>query len=649
MFIEYNYYNQSLFTMKSRLTPIAMLVVLLLFFGCSKTETPTPGTKNINQLVISPQFKYQTTKNVEISITLPFTVDYSKIQGKVDVYYPLNDSLHQVYSGLCNEQGRLNANISVPSFVNELIVRTLAGEKIISLQKTLKNSHEGGYSINFGNDIDTLPPRILGTFKSSLPISSDIQNTSLTSTGGKKFKSTQNLINNGTFDIDDFGSIPTWSSYMPIDGRWYITAYLSGIAGRAIDPTGLTAENYVLKIGSKNPYYGGVAQMIPAAPGQLIQATGKFKTSGNNGQKNVWIYLIPYNNYGSPLAYYSIINQTNPTQWTNLTVAATMPAGTVKCEVLLWINNYGGEIYYDDIVVTGPNTDSDGDGVIDTEDEYPSDPARAFNYYYPANNTFSTLAFEDNWPHKADYDFNDLVIDQRYKFVLNGKQQIVDIYLDYRVRAIGASFKNGFGFQMNMNPFAILSVSGQSITQNYVTLNSNGTEAGQNKAVIIATDNVFKQLPHPGTGTGVNTTPGAPYVVPQINTLHIKMQDLVPINQLSNPVVNPFIIVNQDRGREIHLIDFEPTSLANLELFQTSADASNPQAGQYYRTSNNLPWCIELPIPFDYPIEKVMVTDAYLKFGDWAESAGNNYSDWYVGGQEGYRNNSAIYSHSNSK
>ncbi|MGC8865612.1 MAG: LruC domain-containing protein [Bacteroidales bacterium] len=632
--------------MKTHLSSLAILVAMLVTWGCNKTENPIPGTKDIDQLVISPQFKFQTTKTVDITVNLPFTIDYTKVLGKVEVFYQLNDSLHLVYSGLGNEQGVLNAQVTIPAFVNELIVRTIAGEKVVSLQGTLKSSLEGGYSINFGDNIDTLPPRLIGSLKASIP---EAKETSLFAVTARRFKNTQNLISNGTFDINDFGFISHWNSFMPMDGRWYITSQLTGATERAVDPFGQTANNYVLKIGSRNPFYGGVAQMIPAAAGQIITATGRFITSGNNGQKNVWIYLIPFNSTGIPLGYYSVINQNNPTQWTNLSVTATMPVGTNKCQVLLWVNNYGGDIYYDDIVVTGPNSDGDGDGVIDSEDAYPADPKRAYNYYYPTNNTFSTLAFEDNWPNKADYDFNDLVIDQRYKFVLNSQQKITDIYFDYKVRAIGASFKNGFGFMLNMVPSAIKSISGQSITQNYITLNANGTEAGQSKAVIIVTDNVFKQLPHPGTGAGVNTTPGAPYVIPELQSLHIAMETPIPISQLGSHLVNPFLIVNQDRGREIHLIDYEPTSLANTSYFGTGADVSNPAAGVYYRTGNNLPWCIELPLPFDYPIEKAKVTEAYLKFGDWAESSGNAFSNWYNSGQEGYRNTAKIYSQAYNK
>ena len=55
-------------------------------------------------------------------------------------------------------------------------------------------------------------------------------------------------------------------------------------------------------------------------------------------------------------------------------------------------------------------TDTDNDGVADEDDDYPSDPYRAYNNYYPAQGVYGTVAFEDNWPNKADYDFNDLVV-----------------------------------------------------------------------------------------------------------------------------------------------------------------------------------------------------------------------------------------------
>ena len=59
-------------------------------------------------------------------------------------------------------------------------------------------------------------------------------------------------------------------------------------------------------------------------------------------------------------------------------------------------------------------------------------------------------------------------------------------------------------------------------------------------------------------------------------------------------------------------------------------------------SENNLPWAIHLPSTFFYPVEKAPINQAYLKFGEWAESGGANYSNWYEP-VSGYRDNSKIY------
>ena len=107
----------------------------------------------------------------------------------------------------------------------------------------------------------------------------------------------------------------------------------------------------------------------------------------------------------------------------------------------------------DSDAVTGTYTihlganDSDGDGVPDNEDDYPNDPDRASNNFYPGVG-FGSLAFEDNWPFKADYDMNDMVIDYRYNQVTNSDNEVVEIKAKIVLRAMGASFHNGFGIEL---------------------------------------------------------------------------------------------------------------------------------------------------------------------------------------------------------
>ena len=296
-------------------------------------------------------------------------------------------------------------------------------------------------------------------------------------------------------------------------------------------------------------------------------------------------------------------------------------------------------------IANGPDTD--GDGAPDIIDDYPGDPLRAFNNYYPAGGN-GTLAYEDLWPGQGDYDFNDLVIDYRFMTVTSASNHIVETFGTFIVKAFGASLENGFGFQLansNIADADITSVTGYDLQEGYITLDANGIEEGQTIPTIIVYDNAFNILTHPGSGIGVNTSPGSPYVEPETLNIFIEYnQGTYTLAELDIPNFNPFLIVDLNRSIEVHLPDYLPTDKADQSLYGTINDDSDPATGKYYKTVNNLPWAIHITEPFEYPIEKTDITAVYLKFTEWAESGGTLFQDWYRD-EPGYRNNSLIYTH----
>jgi LruC domain-containing protein len=287
-------------------------------------------------------------------------------------------------------------------------------------------------------------------------------------------------------------------------------------------------------------------------------------------------------------------------------------------------------------------TDTDKDGIPDIFDDYPNDPEYAFNNYYPCNELYGSLAFEDLWPGKGDYDFNDLVINYNFNQITNSDNHIVRIDGIFKVMAQGADLHNGFGFELPINVTEIQSVGGMKINHTYLNFNLNGTESGHTKAVIIPFDDTYDILPHPGLGIGTNTSPGAPYVNPNTVTVSVKLNNALNYSDLGSPPYNPFIIINKNRGYEVHLPDYAPTALFNTKLFGTFEDDSDPNVGRYYKTEKHYPWAINIMDEFDYPIEKREVTAAYLKFAEWAESGGVLFQDWYED-NVGYRNATHIY------
>jgi LruC domain-containing protein len=216
-------------------------------------------------------------------------------------------------------------------------------------------------------------------------------------------------------------------------------------------------------------------------------------------------------------------------------------------------------------------------------------------------------------------------------------------------RAIGASNKNGFAFQLdNLAPSKITSVSGtQSTNASWVSNTGNGTENGQTYANVIVFDDAFKVLPSPG-GSGVNVDLNFPYVTPTEMNITVAFKtasgEAIGLNDIN---FNPYIIINQERGREVHLADFTPSTKANQELFGTDDDDSNKGLGKmvslkYYKTKNNLPWALSIEGEVPYPTEKTDILGAYLHLAEWAESNGSIYTDWYANGV-GYRNNTKLY------
>jgi len=293
----------------------------------------------------------------------------------------------------------------------------------------------------------------------------------------------------------------------------------------------------------------------------------------------------------------------------------------------------------------GSASDSDGDGVPNSYDDYPNDPLRAFNNPFPSSG-FGTLAFEDLWPGQGDYDFNDLVLNYRFNTVTNGQNKIVETYGSFVVKAIGASMDNGFGFQF---PSAVIASSaitgtGSKLQHDYITLDANGLEAGATRPTIIVFDDAFDILHRQSGYSGVNVIPGNPYIMPDTVKIHLGYTpNTYTLAQLNLENFNPFLIVNKTRGREIHLPDQAPTSLADFSLFGTMNDNSIPGSNRFYKTKTNLPWAINIYSGFDYPKEKTDIMSAYLKMGSWAESGGALYPDWYKSLAGGYRNSESIY------
>lgn len=290
------------------------------------------------------------------------------------------------------------------------------------------------------------------------------------------------------------------------------------------------------------------------------------------------------------------------------------------------VNNISN-ISLDKIANIPGTSDSDNDGVDDVNDDYPTDPLKAFNNYFPSANKTATVAYEDLWYFRGDYDMNDVVMDMRTNAITNSSNKLVRFEAKYCLRASGGSLKTAFAIQYPIARSKIANLVGGTI------------EGDKTNATIQIYDDVrqYQQTWNTVQDVGYNDS---------VNfNLSFDVTALVDISEFGIGLHDPFVWLNEagkGRNYEIHLPGKNPTSTATYPLLGLGDDDTQLLGTKKYLSKNNLPWAIAIPERFDYPYEQQNITQAYLNFANWAQSGGANFRDWYLN-TSGYRNNSKIY------
>ncbi len=643
---------------------IAIVLVLFVFTSCKKDDAQesTVEEKTLDELVIPEGFTFETCTEVTVQFqdqlksggsarydiflhsgqVFNDTITYTDESGEEITEIVLNyDEANDLIATKVTETGLFEIIVSIPNYVTELfVIKNEMGVftseyiqingKSASFTSKYKNTNDDPadilYGVNGGGDLFTINPvtgesvivdqLIMGSYtcavdyinnklytigkNSPYPLYEyDIETKVFTlvknlGMGGPRLEYNHNdgllyfSTANKFYSIDpNTGNVLTQKSIEDLDntqggdikidddGKWYIATF-GGLYWLEFKNDRIIAH----KISADN---------LPFTPTSMtIDSNGELWLADNGGQARLivmdkvtggWEYRFPKFNHA--------IND-----------LSTFP---------LDIN-------------TIPQTDTDADGIIDYYDEYPNDSQKAYNTYTPSLYGVGSLIFEDKWPLKGDYDFNDLVIYYNFIAVMNSQDKVVELRGEFKVEHVGASFSNGFGLELPFNQGFVASVSGYNITAGLVNINQKGLEEGHaaDKAVIILFDDA-----------NANKYQTLNLVVELTEPLEPSLVGVAPFN--------PFVFADSDRGREIHLINLPPTDLADNSFFQTQDDASNPDQGQYYRTVNRLPWAINMMHGFIVPIEGKAVNMGYNKFNEWAESGGAVYSDWYKN-NPGYRN-----------
>lgn len=260
--------------------------------------------------------------------------------------------------------------------------------------------------------------------------------------------------------------------------------------------------------------------------------------------------------------------------------------------------------------------------------------------YYPNANDWATIAFEDNWPLVGDYDMNDLVMQYRLA-QYDALDNVQKISIDGQLMAIGGSYHSGFAFRVPGLLRNQVNLSRSSFRINGVEVTSSYLEEGRSEAIIVIAED-FWTFVSPGEACKFyRTEPGCGSKLQFEFSLELILETDVVASNISDFPYDPFIFATNNYQRsyvfgeapgrryEVHLQNQQPTEAFQENFFGRGDDASDVSKGQYFVSSNGMPWAINLPYDWQHPIEYLDVKYAYPLMHDFIVSSGELSPEWY--------------------
>jgi LruC domain-containing protein len=245
--------------------------------------------------------------------------------------------------------------------------------------------------------------------------------------------------------------------------------------------------------------------------------------------------------------------------------------------------------------------------------------------YYPSMNDYYFVGFEDLYPNKGDYDFNDLVMAYRVAIGLNKNKEVVKLKGISYIIAKGAAYSHDFRLKIQV-PNA---VGTKIITMEYPYNENNQpvkasvkTESNFNSVLDFSLFTDTRSIVNTINGLTANQKTYFNTLVNGANTrvsprvqFEANFTTRIPFSNMEIGPFDPFIIV-RNNNFDIHLIGKNPI-----------AGSISPNAS--FKDENNFPFAMLLPETWRFPYEKFSLLNAYSKFYSFVTSGGTQNKNWY--------------------
>ncbi|MEZ9579203.1 MULTISPECIES: LruC domain-containing protein [unclassified Vibrio] len=299
--------------------------------------------------------------------------------------------------------------------------------------------------------------------------------------------------------------------------------------------------------------------------------------------------------------------------------------------------------------------------------------------FLDTENEFLVLGFEDIYRPSGDNDFNDLIFtvevspftaidgvnedgttDSKYEVLvqenkdvvwryrvteqLNGQRELKNLTIDYTLQAMGAGYSNGYALKLpNVLP---ANVASTTLTRNGVAVGHTILKEGSSETILMVSEDLRVELENLGeltencvfyrTQSACSEQQNADALNYQ---LYVEFTSPVSRDEIGYPPYDSFIFAAEDMYHgdfvgtppgmtwQTHLKAFSGTSDMNNALFNSHDDRSS--GSESFKTSNNMPWVINIRDEWDHPVEYIDISEAYTSFPTWVTSSGETDGEWY--------------------
>ena len=239
---------------------------------------------------------------------------------------------------------------------------------------------------------------------------------------------------------------------------------------------------------------------------------------------------------------------------------------------------------------------------------------------FPSGSTFYIVAYEDKYPNKDDYDFNDAVVAYQVQFGLNSNNQVVKIVGNAYLIARGAAYTHDWHLRIGLpgtvkttvncttslptTPQTDLACNANGMTPTVYPIQSSGT------ADVLVFADTLKLFPNTVytdyRKTFSNTLFGTSYLQGPKSAFSITLDQPIDPATIAVAPFDPYLYVRNTKQ--------------TIQLLQVNAAIQD---------SNGYPFAMMLPNGWRWPYEVTSIVTSYPQFTSFIASQGTSSVNWY--------------------